>query len=109
MSLPRLSRRSSLALVVVLAAAGPAAAQQPSPLSQPNPQAPVLAPPAPLGVQRGTPLELTLTGTNLSEPTALWTNFPAKVTIPTDNNNGKDPAKLRVLLDVPKDAPLGFG
>jgi hypothetical protein len=57
---------------------------------------------------RGTALDLTLTGTNLAEPTALWTSFPAKVTIPTDNNNGKDPAKLRVHLEVPKEAPLGF-
>src|SRR5262249_52450553 len=74
----------------------------------PNPQAPTLAPPVPLGMTRGTALDLTLTGTNLAEPTALWTSFPAKVTIPADNNNGKDPAKLRVHLEVPKDAPLGF-
>jgi hypothetical protein len=59
-------------------------------------------------MQRGTKLEITLTGTNLAGPTGLWTSFPAKVTIPTDANNGKDNAKLRVLLDVPKDAPLGF-
>jgi hypothetical protein len=74
----------------------------------PNPQAPNLAMPVPLGVQRGNTLDLTLTGTNLAEPTALWTSFPAKVTIPTDANNGKDNAKLRVRLEVPKDAPLGF-
>jgi hypothetical protein len=59
-------------------------------------------------MQRGTTLEITLTGTNLAEPTGLWTSFPAKVTIPTDANNGKDNAKLRVKLEVPKDAPLGF-
>jgi hypothetical protein len=59
-------------------------------------------------MQRGTTLELTLTGTNLAEPTGLWTSFPAKVTVPADNNNGKDNAKLRVVLEVPKDAPLGF-
>jgi hypothetical protein len=58
-------------------------------------------------VQRGTTLDLTLTGTNLAEPTALWTNFPAKVTFPADSNNGKEPTKLRVQLAVPKDAPLG--
>jgi hypothetical protein len=74
----------------------------------PNPQAPVLKAPAPLGVQRGTTLDLTLTGTNLAEPTGLWTSFPAKVTIPTDGNNGKDNAKLLVRLEVPKDAPMGF-
>src|SRR5262249_952004 len=80
----------------------------PSPLSTPNPQAPVLGPVVPLGMQPGTTLELTLTGTNLADPTGLWCSFPAKVTIPTDNNNGKDPAKLRVVLEVPRDAPLGL-
>ncbi len=53
-------------------------------------------------------MDLTLTGTNLAEPTGLWTSFPAKVTIPTDQNNGKDETKLRVHLEVPKDAPMGF-
>jgi hypothetical protein len=59
-------------------------------------------------MQRGAGLDLTLTGTNLTEPVGLWTTFPAKVTIPTDQNNGKDNAKLRVHLEVPKDAPIGF-
>lgn len=108
MSLDRRFRLGLPALLVALGLGGPAAAQPPSPLGQPHPQAPVLAPPAPLGVQRGTPLELTLTGTNLAEPTGLWTSFPAKVTIPTDHNNGKEPTRLRVRLEVPKDAPLGF-
>ena len=40
-----------------------------------NPQAPTLTPVVPLGMQRGTKLELTLTGTNLAEPTGLWTSF----------------------------------
>ena len=62
-----------------------------------------------MGVQRGTPLDLQLTGANLAEPVALWTTIPgAKATFPTDANNGKDNAKLRVRLEVPKDAPLGF-
>jgi hypothetical protein len=82
-------------------------AQNPPPV-KPNPQAPTLAMPSPLGMQRATTLDLTLTGSNLAEPTALWTSFPAKVTIPTDNKNGTDQAKLLVRLEVPKDAPLGF-
>jgi hypothetical protein len=73
-----------------------------------DPQAPVLKPAVPLGMQRGTNLDLTLTGTNLAEPTGLWTSFPAKVTIPSDGNNGKDNGKLLVRLEVPQDAPLGF-
>jgi hypothetical protein len=73
-----------------------------------NPQAPTLKPLHPLGVQRGTTIDLTLTGTNLADPTGVWTSFPAKVSIPTENNNGKDNAKLLVRLEVPKDAPMGF-
>ena len=46
--------------------------------------------PFPLGAQRGQTMELTLTGTQPRRPDALWTSFPAKVTIPTDMNNGKD-------------------
>jgi hypothetical protein len=104
----RLHLRPSLpALFAVLTLVASARAQQP-PAVQPNPQAPTLNMLVPLGVQRGTALDLTLTGTNLAEPTGLWTSFPAQVSIPTDNNNGKDNAKLRVHLEVPKDAPLGF-
>jgi hypothetical protein len=95
-----------LLALVALCCCDAAFAQQKPPA--PNPQAPTLKPVAPCGMQRGTALELTLTGTNLAEPTGLWTSFPAKVTIPADANNGKDNAKLRVRLEVPKDAPLGF-
>ena len=83
-------------------------AQPQQPPSKPNPQAPTIAMSSPLGIRRGTSLDLTLTGANLAEPTGLWTSFPAKVAIPADSNNGKDNAKLRVRLEVPKDAPIGF-
>ncbi len=82
--------------------------QAQAPAAPPNPAAPTLKPVAPYGVQRGTTIDLTLTGTNLTEPTGLWTEFPAKVVIPTDNNNGKDATKLRVRLEAPKDAPMGL-
>jgi dienelactone hydrolase len=98
--------RFALALALCCAAVD-SGRTQPPPLP-PNPQAPTLKPAVPLGMQRGTTLDLVLTGTNLAEPTGLWTSFPAKVTIPTDNNNGKDNAKLLVRLEVPKDAPIGF-
>ena len=100
-------QRFLLASFVVLILVATASTQQP-PAVKPNPQAPTLKMPVPLGAQRGTTLDLTLTGTNLSEPTGLWTSFPATITIPTDNKNGKDNAKLLVHLEVPKDAPLGF-
>jgi hypothetical protein len=100
--------RLSIALLLVPACLGESQAQKPQapPI---NPQAPVLKPAVPLGMQRGTTLDLTLTGTNLAEPTGLWTSIPAaKVTIPSDGNNGKDNGKLLVRLEVPTDAPLGF-
>ena len=96
-----------LAGLVTLAGLLPA---QPLPVPvPPPPQAPTLNMPLPLGVQRGQPLELTLTGNNLANPVSLWTSFPAKVTIPDANNNGKEDGKLTVRLEVPADAPLGYG
>ena len=69
------------------------------------PQSPTINVPFPLGVQRGQTLELTLTGSNLNDPTAFWSSFPVKATFPADMNNGKDPAKLREA-EVPADARL---
>src|SRR5947209_6691757 len=97
-----------LALILVLAWTGTTWSQKPPAPLVPNPLAPTLQPPMPLGVQRGTTLDLTLTGTNLQEPTGLWTSFPCKVTIPTEGTNGKDATKLLVKLQVPPDAPIGF-
>lgn len=107
MNLNRLSPRNCFLLLALFLLPKPGQCQNPPPV-KPNPQAPTIAMPSPLGMQRGTTLDLTLTGTNLAEPTALWTSFPAKVTIPTDNKNGTDQAKLLVRLEVPKDAPIGF-
>lgn len=76
------------------------------PAGKPNPQAPTLNPVMPLGMPRGGALEVTLTGTNLSDPTSVWTSFPAKVTFPADAKNSK--TSLRIKLEVPADAPLGF-
>ncbi len=101
------SPRLGIAFVLVCLCIGNGQAQKP-PAPAANAQAPVLNPAVPLGMQRGTTFDLTLTGNNLAEPTGLWTSFPAKVTIPTESNNGKDNGKLLVRLEVPKDAPLGF-
>ncbi|MGH7222976.1 MAG: PPC domain-containing protein, partial [Gemmataceae bacterium] len=102
------SMRFGIALVLFSTCIGDGQAQK-RPALPINPQAPVLKAAAPLGMQRGTTLNLTLTGTNLAGPTGLWTSFPVtKATIPTEGNNGKDNGKLLVRLVVPKDAPLGF-
>ncbi len=95
------------ALVAAVSGPGGMAIAQPKAITV-APQAPTLNVPFPLGAKRGQPIELTLTGTNLADPVALWTSFPAKATFPTDMNNGKDAAKLRVKLEVPADAPIGF-
>jgi hypothetical protein len=71
-------------------------------------QAPSLSFPLPNGIPRGSSLDLTLTGTNLANPTGLWTGFPGKITIPTEDKNGQDNAKLKVRLEVPADVPLGY-
>lgn len=95
----------SLAALVCLVGATSLVAQPPAP---PNPQAPTLAPIVPMGAQRGTSIDLTVTGTNLADPNGVWTSFPGKVTIPTDNNNGKSATSLKIKIELPKDAPLGF-
>jgi hypothetical protein len=59
-------------------------------------------------VQRGTTLTLTLTGNNLAEPTGLLLGFPARVTIPSTGNNGKNPGQLQVRMEVPREAVMGF-
>ncbi len=101
------SIRFSIALLFIPVCIGDGHAQKPPALAV-NPQAPVLKPAVPLGMQRGSTFDLTLTGSNLAEPTGLWTSFPVKVSVPTEGNSGKDNGKLLVRLQVPKDAPLGF-
>ncbi|HEX3152745.1 MAG TPA: hypothetical protein VHR66_32025 [Gemmataceae bacterium] len=110
------SPRQPLILALVLSAFGfvamhdgAIAVAQPkaAPVAVP-PQAPTMNVAFPLGAQRGQTIELTLTGTNLTDPTALWTSFGGKATFPTDMNNGKDAGKLRVKLEVPATAPIGF-
>ncbi|MCI0461605.1 MAG: hypothetical protein L0Z62_32040, partial [Gemmataceae bacterium] len=103
-----LSHLTFPALVLLACSSGQDAwAQKPVPV-KPNPQAPVLSPVVPLGMQRGTALEVTLTGTNLAGPTRPLVSFPGTATIPTDNKNGQDNSKLRVRLEVPADAPVGY-
>ncbi len=79
--------------------------QKPPP---PNPNAPNLNMLQPLGIQRGSTLDLVLSGGNLANPTGFWASFPGKITIPTEDKNGTEAAKLKVRLEVPADAPLGL-
>lgn len=73
-----------------------------------NAAAPSLKALFPAGAKRGTTATLDLTGANLANPIKILTSIPGKVTIPTENNNGKDAAKVQVKIEIPADAPLGF-
>ena len=95
------------ALIILVCRDGSVTAQPKAAPATVAPQSPTLNAPFPLGAQRGQTIELNLTGTNLADPTALSTSFPCKATFPTDMNNGKDAAKLRVKIEVPADAPIG--
>jgi hypothetical protein len=109
-----LSARHLLAVLLSLALFGlcqnrnEVAAQPKAPPVAVAPQAPTIAASSLTGAQRGTSVELTFTGTNLADPVGVWTSFPAKASFPPDMKNGTEPAKVRVKLEVPADAPIGF-
>lgn len=105
---PHLKGLAFAVMLTLCWSGGPSWGQKPPAVLPPNPLAPVLAPPMPLGAKPGTVLDLTLTGSNLAGPTGLLLSFPAKVTIPNDKKNGTEPGTLRVRLEVPADAPLGY-
>ena len=85
--------------------AGPGWGQKPPPPA--NPQAPTINP-LPTGIQRGLPLDLVVTGTQLANPTGVSLSIPAKITIPTQDKNGQNPAKFNVRIEVPADTPVGW-
>src|SRR5213075_2585280 len=90
-------RRSRLlwALAGLLSAAGPAAAAPP-----------VLTSLSPRGAERGKPVEVVLTGANLSPQTRLILPFPAaQVPLPEAKPN---PAQARLRLTVDPAVPLGI-
>jgi hypothetical protein len=74
----------------------------------PGAQAPTLNPLLPIGLQRGQPVELLLTGANLAGPTGISLGTPVEASIPTADKNGQDNAKLKVQLKMPADTPLGL-
>lgn len=98
-----------LGLVVVLCSGEhEVVGQQKAPVIVAAPQSPTLNTPASLGAKPGTEVELTLTGTNLTEPTGVLLNCLAKVTIPTDNKNGTEAGKLRVKVTVDAKCVIGL-
>jgi hypothetical protein len=73
----------------------------------PGSQAPTLNTCLPVGIERGKPAELLLTGTNLVGATglSLGAGTPVNYTLPRD---GKDSAKLTVQLTAAPNTPLGL-
>lgn len=97
---------SGIAWFVCLTAPATLVAQPPASIVPLAPQSPTIQVPQPLGARPGQTVEVVLTGTNLIEPIAVL-GLPAKFSFPTDGNNGKDPGKLRVRLEIPTDARVG--
>ena len=54
----------------------------------------------PAGIQRGKPLDLVVTGTQLASPTGVSLGIPAKITIPTEDKNGQDATKFKVRIEA---------
>ena len=87
----------------------PTASAQPKlPAITPAPQAPTLNTPANMGGTKGEKFELTLTGTNLTDPVSVLLSCPGQVTIPADDKNGTNAAKLRIKVELPATCPIGM-
>ncbi len=97
---------ASLSLTWTFLDAGPGWSQKAPPPA--NPQAPTINPLASAGAQRGVPLDLLITGTNLTSPTGVSLGTPAKITIPTEEKNGLDAGKFKVRIEIPAETPVGW-
>ncbi|MCU0704985.1 MAG: hypothetical protein MUF18_13495 [Fimbriiglobus sp.] len=95
--------RHTLSLSVLLLAAAVASAQPKPPALPPN--YPTLTTLASLGGKPGGTVDITLTGTNLTDVTQVWTSFGGKATIPEGQ---KDATKLSAKIEIPANTPLGF-
>jgi hypothetical protein len=95
--------RLSLSVGVCLLVAGSLIAQ-PKPPALPS-NFPTLTTPASLGGKPGGTIDVTLTGTNLTDVTQVWTSFNGKVTIP---DGQKDAAKLTAKIEIPPNTPVGM-
>ena len=96
-----------LAALAMICTLGPSVswAQKKKGPPPPPPGAPTLNPLAVTGITRGTTLEMTLAGANLTEPAALI-GAPGKVEFLPDEKAGDKAVKLK--LTVAADAPVGL-
>ncbi len=95
--------RQSLSVGVCLLLSGVALAQ-PKPPSLP-PTSPTLTTLANMGGKPGATVDVTLTGTNLTDVTQVWTSFGGKATVP---DGQKDATKLAAKIEIPANTPSGF-
>lgn len=95
--------RLSLSAMVCLLTATVAVAQPKPPALPPN--FPTLTTLASIGGKPGATVDVTLTGTNLTDATQVWTSFNGKVTIPEGQ---KDATKLNAKIEIPASTPVGF-
>jgi hypothetical protein len=93
----------------LFAAAAVSLLPAPDTLAQPKgappavpPTYPALTSPFNFGTKPGGAIEMALTGTNLADPTGVWTSLPAKA-----STAGAAKDKLTVKLALPADAPVG--
>jgi hypothetical protein len=77
---------------------------QPKPPALP-PTSPTLTTLANLGGKPGGTIDVTLSGTNLTDVTQVWTSFGGKVTVP---DGQKDATKLAAKIEIPANTPTGF-
>jgi hypothetical protein len=99
------TRRSSLyrtpALVALLLLANGATAFA---------QAPSISYLSPAGGQRGSTVDVTINGGGLAGTSAVWSDLPVAVTIPSElPNNGKEAGKVIARVQIPPDATVGIG
>src|SRR5437868_535763 len=100
-----------LGVLIILSSGGVRyASGQPKPLVvPPSPQAPTLTTPASLGMKQGASAELVLTGTNLTDATAVLLSCPGKAEIVAEAKDAKpDATKLKVKVELPADVPVGM-
>ncbi len=70
--------------------------------------APHLDPIVTPGCQRGTTLEIKLTGSGLNDPLAGWVGAAGRVRLFPSATTGKDSTEIRAGIEVPADAALGM-
>jgi hypothetical protein len=72
-------------------------------------QTPSVTSVSPLALRPGATTEFTLSGQNLSGPTAIWMTFPTLNLNPTFDRDTASSTQVACRVEVPKDAPVGIG